>query len=104
VLAKVLSCAVVGLDGELVDVEVDISRSQLPSTIVDAVRLGAVDYVVKPDDPDGLGEAALEATPPPALPPVLDEASALDRLVRLATLEARPSLRATIAQAASIGR
>ncbi len=33
-LAKVLSCAVVGLDGELVDVEVDISRSQLPSTTV----------------------------------------------------------------------
>ena len=34
VLAKVLSCAVVGLDGELVDVEVDISRSQMPSTTV----------------------------------------------------------------------
>ena len=48
-------------------------------------------------------QAALEATPPPALPPVLDEASALDRLVRLATLEARPSLRATIARAASLG-
>jgi two-component system, NtrC family, response regulator AtoC len=39
-----------------------LSGSQLPATIVDAVRLGAVDYVVKPDDPDGLGEAALEAT------------------------------------------
>ena len=34
VLAKVLSCAVVGLDGELVDVEVDITRSQLPATTV----------------------------------------------------------------------
>lgn len=34
VLAKVLSCAVVGLDGELVDVEVDITRSQLPNTTV----------------------------------------------------------------------
>jgi magnesium chelatase family protein len=33
-LAKVLSCAVIGLDGELVDVEVDISRSQLPHTTV----------------------------------------------------------------------
>lgn len=33
-LARVLSCAVVGLDGELVDVEVDISRSQLPGTVV----------------------------------------------------------------------
>ncbi len=38
-----------------------LSGSQVPSTIVDAVRLGAVDYVVKPDDPSGLGEAALEA-------------------------------------------
>ena len=34
VLAKVLSCAVVGLDGELVDLEVDITRSQLPATTV----------------------------------------------------------------------
>ncbi|MGE0598589.1 MAG: YifB family Mg chelatase-like AAA ATPase [Dehalococcoidia bacterium] len=33
-LAKVLSCAVVGLDGELVDVEVDITRSDMPKTIV----------------------------------------------------------------------
>lgn len=33
-LARVLSCAVVGLDGELVDVEVDIARSQLPATMV----------------------------------------------------------------------
>jgi DNA-binding NtrC family response regulator len=38
-----------------------LSGTQAPSTIVDAVRLGAVDYVVKPDDPAGLGEAALEA-------------------------------------------
>ena len=38
-----------------------LSGSQLPATIVDAVRHGAVDYVVKPDDPDGVGEAALEA-------------------------------------------
>src|ERR1700681_2593705 len=30
-------------------------------TIVEAIRLGAVNYVVKPDDPDGLGEIALEA-------------------------------------------
>lgn len=34
-LAKVLSCAVVGLDGELVDVEVDITRSSAaPNTVV----------------------------------------------------------------------
>jgi DNA-binding NtrC family response regulator len=33
--------------------------SQVP-TIVEAVRLGAADYVVKPDDPEGLGEIALD--------------------------------------------
>ena len=37
-----------------------LSGQQVPATIVDAVRLGALDYVVKPDDPGGLGEAALE--------------------------------------------
>jgi two-component system, NtrC family, response regulator AtoC len=30
------------------------------ATIVQAVRLGAADYVVKPDDPEGLGEIALD--------------------------------------------
>jgi two-component system response regulator AtoC len=30
------------------------------ATIVEAVRLGAADYVVKPDDPEGLGEIALD--------------------------------------------
>jgi two-component system response regulator AtoC len=38
-----------------------LSGTQAARTIVDAVHLGAVDYVVKPDDPDGVGEAALEA-------------------------------------------
>jgi two-component system, NtrC family, response regulator AtoC len=38
-----------------------LSGRQAPGTIVDAMRQGAFDYVVKPDDPDGLGEAALEA-------------------------------------------
>jgi two-component system, NtrC family, response regulator AtoC len=38
-----------------------LSGRQAPATIVDAMRQGALDYVVKPDDPDGLGEAALEA-------------------------------------------
>jgi DNA-binding NtrC family response regulator len=33
--------------------------TQVP-TIVEAVRLGAADYVVKPDDPEGLGEIALD--------------------------------------------
>ncbi|MGE0581634.1 MAG: Mur ligase family protein [Steroidobacteraceae bacterium] len=47
--------------------------------------------------------AAREATPPPALPPVLDEPAALDRLVKLAALESRPLLRAGIARASSLG-
>ena len=33
-LARVLSCAVVGLDGSLVEVEVDVSRSALPSITI----------------------------------------------------------------------
>ena len=33
-LAKVLSCAVVGLDGELIEVEVDVSNGQVGLTIV----------------------------------------------------------------------
>ena len=33
-LARVCSCAVVGLDGELVDVEVDITRAQQPHTAI----------------------------------------------------------------------
>src|SRR5579862_9486921 len=38
-----------------------LSGKENASTIVEAVRLGAADYVVKPDDPEGLGEIALEA-------------------------------------------
>jgi DNA-binding NtrC family response regulator len=38
-----------------------VSGQQLPATIVDAVRLGALDYVVKGEDSGGLQEAALEA-------------------------------------------
>jgi len=38
-----------------------LSGRQTPATIVEAVRLGAADYVLKPGDPEGLGEAALEA-------------------------------------------
>jgi len=33
-LARVFSCAVIGLEGELVEVEVDISRAEMPSTTV----------------------------------------------------------------------
>jgi two-component system response regulator AtoC len=38
-----------------------LSGREQASTIVEAVRLGAADYVVKPDDPGGLGEIALDA-------------------------------------------
>jgi DNA-binding NtrC family response regulator len=37
-----------------------LSGQHVPSAIVESVRAGAVDYVVKPDDPEGVGEAALE--------------------------------------------
>jgi DNA-binding NtrC family response regulator len=38
-----------------------LSAREQASTIVEAVRLGAADYVVRPDDPGGPGEIALEA-------------------------------------------
>jgi two-component system, NtrC family, response regulator AtoC len=38
-----------------------LSGREHASTIVEAVRLGAADYVIKPDDPEGLGEIALDA-------------------------------------------
>jgi two-component system response regulator AtoC len=38
-----------------------LSGREQAATIVEAVRLGAADYVVKPDDPEGLGEIALDA-------------------------------------------
>src|SRR6186713_494309 len=38
-----------------------LSGRNQASTIVEAVRLGAADYVVKPDDPEGLGEIALHS-------------------------------------------
>src|SRR3989454_6415796 len=38
-----------------------LSGREQASTIGEAVRLGAADYVVKPDDPEGLGEIALDA-------------------------------------------
>jgi DNA-binding NtrC family response regulator len=37
-----------------------LSGREQAATIVEAVRLGAADYVVKPDDPEGLGEIALD--------------------------------------------
>ncbi len=38
-----------------------LSGRHAPATVIEAVRLGAVDYVLKPGDADGIGEAALEA-------------------------------------------
>src|SRR5215210_3056730 len=38
-----------------------LSGREQAAIIVEAVRLGAADYVVKPDDPEGLGEIALDA-------------------------------------------
>jgi two-component system response regulator AtoC len=38
-----------------------LSGKESAPTIVEAINLGAVNYVVKPDDPEGLGEIALEA-------------------------------------------
>jgi two-component system, NtrC family, response regulator AtoC len=37
-----------------------LSGREHASTIVEAVRLGAADFLVKPDDPEGLGEIALD--------------------------------------------
>src|SRR5712692_3603780 len=37
-----------------------LSGRESAPTIVEALTLGAVNYVVKPDDPEGLGEIALE--------------------------------------------
>lgn len=48
-------------------------------------------------------QAAEENVPPPALPPVLADAAALERLGRLAALEARPSLCAAIEAAEAHG-
>ncbi len=56
-----------------------LSGTQVPATIVDAVRLGAVDYVVKPDDPEGLGEAALEA----AIRSAIEKVSLTSEVARL---------------------
>ena len=38
-----------------------LSGREQASTIVEAVRLGAADYVVKPDDAEGIGEIALDS-------------------------------------------
>ena len=51
-----------------------LSGREHAQTIVEAVRLGAADYVVKPGDPEGLGEIALDSA--------IKQASERNRLVR----------------------
>lgn len=50
-----------------------------------------------------MAQAAADAVPSPALPPVLQDVAALDRLSQLAALEARPQLRAAIERATTLG-
>ncbi len=58
-----------------------LSGGQTPATIVEAVRLGATDYVVKPGDPDGVGELVLEA----AIRNALERLSLTTEVARLRT-------------------
>lgn len=58
-----------------------LSARNQASTVVDAVRLGALDYLVKPDDPEGLAEMALDAA----------VKTAVARLERVKELSARPA-------------
>ena len=44
-----------------------LSARNQTSTVVEAVRLGALDYLVKPDNPEGLAEIALEVAVKDAL-------------------------------------
>jgi DNA-binding NtrC family response regulator len=64
-----------------------LSGRRTPATIVEAVRLGAADYVLKPGDPDGMGEAALES----AIRNALEREALSAEVARLsARLEAEP--------------
>ena len=56
-----------------------LSGQQVPATIVDAVRLGAVDYVVKSDESAALHDAALEA----AINRALEHTSLTSEVARL---------------------
>ncbi len=68
--AVLLDVMMPGLDGMATLRAIKASRSEAQvimlsgrnqaSTIVEAVQAGATDYVVKPDDPEGLGEIALD--------------------------------------------
>ncbi|MCC7009528.1 MAG: sigma-54-dependent Fis family transcriptional regulator [Acidobacteria bacterium] len=63
-----------------------LSGQQVPATIVNAVRGGAFDYVVKPDDPD-LGEAAIEN----AIISALDRIALETEVARLSASEVEAS-------------
>jgi DNA-binding NtrC family response regulator len=63
-----------------------VSGQQVPSTIVDAVRLGAIDYVVKADDSGGVHEAALEA----AICRAVERTALTTEVARLSTQVAEP--------------
>jgi two-component system response regulator AtoC len=58
-----------------------VSGGRAPEKIVEAVRLGAADYVVKPGDAEGVGEVALEA----AIRNALERLSLTNEVTRLRT-------------------
>ncbi len=56
-----------------------LSGREHASTIVEALKLGAVNYVVKPDDPEGLGEIALDT----AITQVLEKSRLVSEVTEL---------------------
>jgi two-component system response regulator AtoC len=56
-----------------------LSGREQAQTIVEAVRLGAADYVVKPGDPEGLGEIALDS----AIKQAIERTRLVDELTSL---------------------
>ncbi|MEZ5291060.1 MAG: sigma-54 dependent transcriptional regulator [Vicinamibacterales bacterium] len=59
-----------------------LSGRNAPATVIEAVRRGAADYVLKPDDPDGVGEAALES----AINKALEREALASEVARLSAL------------------
>ena len=90
-MIKTLDVAMPGLDGldTLRQVRlahpaaqvVMVSGGRAIEKIVEAVRLGAVDYVLKPGDAEGAGEVALEA----AIRNALERLSLTNEVTRLRT-------------------
>jgi two-component system response regulator AtoC len=56
-----------------------LSGREQAAVIVEAVRLGAADYVVKPGDPEGLGEIALDS----AIKQAIERSKLVDELTHL---------------------